>query len=55
MTVISTVVVPVPPLFVALIVYVAVEETTVGVPLITPVVALKVRPFGKVRMGKLTK
>ena len=47
LTVISTVVVPVPPLFVALIVYVAVEETTVGVPLITPVVALKVRPFGK--------
>ena len=39
LTVISTVVVPVPPLFVALIVYVAVEETTVGVPLITPVVA----------------
>ena len=44
---ISTVVVSLPPEFSAVIVYVAVEDTTVGVPVITPVVWLNTRPLGR--------
>ena len=47
LTVISTVVVSLPPEFSAVIVYVAVEDTTVGVPVITPVVGLNTKPVGR--------
>ena len=46
MTVIVTVVVTLPPVLVALIVYVLVALTTVGVPEISPVAVSKTRPAG---------
>ena len=46
MTVISTVVVALPPVLVAVTVYVAVEVIAVGVPLISPVEVSKARPAG---------
>ena len=46
-----TVAVSVPPLFDAVIVYSVDGETTVGVPLITPVDASMLRPVG--RLGEL--
>ena len=46
-TVISIVVVVLPPVFVAVIVYVVKEEITVGVPLITPVEESIVMPVGR--------
>ena len=48
MTVMSTVVVALPPVLVAVIVYVAVEVIAVGVPEITPVDVSKERPAGSV-------
>ena len=45
-TVISTVVVPLPPAFVAVTVYTVEGERTVGVPLISPVVVLNDKPVG---------
>ena len=45
---ISTVVVALPPVFVAVTVYVVVAEITVGVPDISPVVASIVSPVGSV-------
>ena len=41
------VVVPLPPLLVAVTVYVVKEETTLGVPLISPVELSNVRPAGR--------
>jgi len=46
LTVISTVVVALPPVLVAVMVYVAVEVTAVGVPLITPVDESMTKPAG---------
>ena len=46
MTVMSTVVVALPPVLVAVTVYVAVEVIAVGVPLISPVEVSKARPAG---------
>ena len=43
-----TVVVALPPVLVAVTVYVAEEETTEGVPLISPVEVEKTRPVGSV-------
>lgn len=37
---------PVPPALVAVMVYVVVADTTVGVPEITPVVVLNAKPVG---------
>ena len=48
MTTISTVVVALPPVLVAVMVYVAVEVIAVGVPEITPVDVSKERPAGSV-------
>ena len=48
MTVMSTVVVALPPVLVAVMVYVAVEVIAVGVPLISPVEVSKARPAGSV-------
>jgi hypothetical protein len=48
LTVISTVVVALPPVLVAVIVYVAEEVIAVGVPEITPVDVSKERPAGSV-------
>ena len=48
MTVMSTVVVALPPVLVAVMVYVAVEVIAVGVPEITPVDVSKERPAGSV-------
>ena len=45
-TVISTVAVALPPVLDAVIVYVVNEDTTVGVPLISPVVPSKFKPLG---------
>ena len=47
LTVISTVVVALPPVFVAVTVYVVIADRTVGVPLISPVAESMVRPAGK--------
>jgi hypothetical protein len=44
----STVVVALPPVLVAVMVYVAVEVIAVGVPLISPVEVSKARPAGSV-------
>ena len=45
-TCITTVVVPLPPAFVAVTVYTVEGEITVGVPLSSPVVALNAKPVG---------
>ena len=47
MTVMSTVVVALPPVLVAVMVYVAVEVIAVGVPEMTPVEVSKARPAGR--------
>ena len=47
LTTMVTVAVSLPPVLVAVIVYVALEVTAVGVPLIAPVVESRERPAGK--------